>query len=349
MDDVVIIDEHTLRDKIYEVRGVKVMLDFELAEIYGYATKAFNQQIKRNIDRFPDDFMFQLSREELDDLVRSQFVTSRKTPFLGQSGGVRYLPYAFTEQGIYMLMTVLKGELAVEQSKALIRTFKDMKDYIIENQDMIGQHDFLKLSLFVTENFKENAVIRKELTELGNQMNEVMDRLSTVVDRSEIAPFLLDLGKPAEKREYLWYKKQPAKADVTLIDIYSQAKQSIHIIDDYISIKTLYLLQDVGEGVNITIFSDNKFNKLHAIDYCDFRSEFPHIKVQFIKTKGKSHDRFIILDFDTPEERVFHCGPSLKDAGKRISAITEHTDKMIKDCLNNAIKDMLGNPPLKLK
>ncbi|MBO4445433.1 MAG: ORF6N domain-containing protein, partial [Clostridia bacterium] len=195
----------------------------------------------------------------------------------------------------------------------------------------------------------ENVAIRKELVDIGNQLNEIMAKLSTVVDRSEIAPFLLDLGKPAEKREYLWYNNQPAKADVTLIDIYSQANHSIHIVDDYLSIKTLYLLQDIKEGVEVTVFSDNRYRKLHAIDYCDFRSEFPHIKVKFIKTKGKLHDRFIVLDFETSEERVFHCGPSFKDAGKRIAAITEDTGGIIQECLDNIIKDMLNNPPLKLK
>jgi len=99
--EIAIIDEHTLADKIYIIRGVKVMPDFELAEIYGYTTKAFNQQVKRNIEKFEEDFRFQLTREELDNLVRSQNVTSRETLFLGQSGGSRYLPYAFTEQGIY--------------------------------------------------------------------------------------------------------------------------------------------------------------------------------------------------------------------------------------------------------
>lgn len=107
------------------------MLDFELAEIYGYTTKRFNEQIKNNIERFDEDFRFKLTREEVNNL-RSNFSTS-------SWGGSRYLPYAFTEQGIYMLMTVLKGDLAIRQSKALIRTFKQMKDYIIENQDLIGE------------------------------------------------------------------------------------------------------------------------------------------------------------------------------------------------------------------
>ena len=97
------ITEELIKTKIHIIRGQQVMLDSDLAEIYGYTTKAFNQQVKRNKDKFPDDFMFQLSREEIEVMVRSQNVTSRNT-FQGQEGGTRYLPNAFTEQGIYMLM-----------------------------------------------------------------------------------------------------------------------------------------------------------------------------------------------------------------------------------------------------
>ena len=141
MDDkneIMIVDERSLRDKIHVIRGQQVMLDFDLAEIYGYTTKAFNQQVRNNADRFDDDFRFQLTREEVDDLVRSKYLTSPNSIFQGQTGGTRYLPYDFTEQGIYMLMTVLRGKLAVEQSKALIRLFKQMKDYIAENRQLVA-------------------------------------------------------------------------------------------------------------------------------------------------------------------------------------------------------------------
>ena len=128
--NITIIDETSIRDKIYEIRGVKIMLDFELAEIYGYDTKNFNRQVKNNVAKFEgDDFMFQLTREEVNDLVRCKIFTSRAdTLFKGQSGGSRYLPYAFTEQGVYMVMTVLRGDLAIRQSRALVMAFKSMKD-----------------------------------------------------------------------------------------------------------------------------------------------------------------------------------------------------------------------------
>lgn len=108
------------------------MLDADLAEIYGYSTKRFNEQVKCNIERFDEDFRFQLTREEYQSILRSEKPTS-------SWGGVRKLPYAFTEQGIYMLMTVLRGDLAILQSKAIIRLFKQMKDYIIaENRNLLG-------------------------------------------------------------------------------------------------------------------------------------------------------------------------------------------------------------------
>ena len=123
---IIVVNESMLKERIHVIRSQRVMLDFDLAEIYGYSTKAFNQQVKNNIDRFPDDFRFQLSREEVNYILRSKNLTS-------SWGGSRYLPYAFTEQGIYMLMSTLKGDLAVSQSIALVRLFKAMKDYLTEN------------------------------------------------------------------------------------------------------------------------------------------------------------------------------------------------------------------------
>ena len=113
-DEMMFVNHESLVKKIYIIRGQKVMLDFELAEIYGYSTKRFNEQVKNNADKFDEDFMFQLSQDEWE-ILRSKNSTSNSEQ---GSGGRRYLPYAFTEQGIYMLMTVLKGELATKQSKA---------------------------------------------------------------------------------------------------------------------------------------------------------------------------------------------------------------------------------------
>ena len=122
-----LIDENLLKSKIYTICGLKVMLDADLAEIYGYETRKFNEQVKHNIKKFDDDFRFQLSESEFTEL-KSNLMSKIWT---SSWGGVRKQPFAFTEQGIYMLMTVLRGEQAIAQSKALIRLFKQMKDYIV--------------------------------------------------------------------------------------------------------------------------------------------------------------------------------------------------------------------------
>lgn len=337
--EIAIINERTLRDKIYEIRGVKVMLDFELAELYGYSTKAFNQQVKNNIDKFDDDFRFQLTKEEYQ-ILRSKILTS-------SWGGTRYLPWCFTESGIYMLMTILKGDLAVQQSKALIRTFRAMKDYIIENRSLIGQHDYLRLSMQISDTQQTVHEIQNQLVEHEAKFNTVFEQLNDTVKRSEISPFMLDFSKPEEQREYLFLNGQPAKADETYIDIYSKANKTIDIVDNYIDIKTLRLLQGVKAAVFVNIFSDNIRNLLHARDYADFCTEFPNISVSFQTSGGIMHDRFIVLDFCTKDERMFHCGASSKDAGvSRMTAITELTDPAVKKSFANVIKQLKTNPPL---
>jgi hypothetical protein len=153
---IVEVNEKLLRERLYEIRGVKVMLDADLAVIYGYTTKAFNQQIKNNIEKFDDDFMFELSDEQVEDL-RSKNLTANL------SSKSRYNPHVFTEQGLYMLMTVLKGPLAARQSKSLIRTFKKMKDYILDNQSLIGHREVMQLSMQTAENTAEISKLRMDI------------------------------------------------------------------------------------------------------------------------------------------------------------------------------------------
>ena len=159
-EEIKICTAEEVESLIYHIRGVQVMLDADLAAIYGYSTKRFNEQIKNNIERFDEDFMFQLTEMEMQNL-RSKFSTS-------SWGGTRYRPYAFTEQGIYMLMTVLKGEVAVKQSKALVRVFKQMKDFVVENQNVINKRDYLRLSLQTAENardiLKSTFAVRRQKT-----------------------------------------------------------------------------------------------------------------------------------------------------------------------------------------
>ena len=151
------ITEELLKEKLYEVRGVKVMFDSDLAEIYGYETKNFNRQVKNNAKKFEgDEFMFRLTKTEFDEILRCKNFTS-------SCGGSRYTPYAFTEQGVYMLMTVLRGDLAIKQSRDLVRTFKKMKDYILGNQNLIGQREVMQLSIQTMENTTEISNLRMNL------------------------------------------------------------------------------------------------------------------------------------------------------------------------------------------
>ncbi|MBP3337897.1 MAG: ORF6N domain-containing protein [Lachnospiraceae bacterium] len=330
--EIVLVNRETVENKIYNIRGQKVMLDFELAEIYGYETRRFNEQVKNNIEKFDEDFMFKLTRSEVENLMSKKSTSSW--------GGRRKLPYAFTEQGIYMLMTVLKGDLAVQQSKALIRTFKQMKDYIIENQNLIGEREYLQLSMQVSDNIRTTMELRSDLNEVEEQMAEVMDNLSNVVTHSELSEVMNEFGEPHIKRGYLVLNGQPFMADLAYYEIYSQAKATIFIIDNYIGLKTLELLISCKRGIDITIFSDNLAKGLRKNVYNDFCKEYPKLNINIKQTGGIFHDRYIIIDYDTDNEKIFHCGASSKDAGSRVTSILEVLDTinyhpMIDGLLNN--------------
>ena len=341
-DEIMLVNQESLAEKIYIIRGQKVMLDFELAEIYGYETKRFNEQVKNNIEKFDDDFRFQLTKEEWENL-RSKISTSKSET---GSGGRRYLPYVFSEAGIYMLMTVLKGELAVKQSKALIRTFKQMKDYIVENQGLIGQREFLQLSMQITSNVVEMQDLRRDLMNVEDKVAGLVDNLGSVVHKSELSELILDLSNPQLKYGFLLLNGEPIEANLAYKDIYSIAKKSIYIVDNYIGVKTLVLLKDIPSSVEITIFSDNVGKGIHTLEYQDFCKEYPFRKIKFQKSGGEFHDRYIIIDWNTDKQRIYHCGASSKDAGQRITTISEVVDQVV---YADLINKLLKNPILKLK
>lgn len=328
-NEIMVIDEKTLKDKIYLIRGVQVMLDFDLAEIYGYTVSAFNQQVKRNINRFPEDFMFRIEPDELPASLKSQNV------ILNDSGNrrgmhMKKMPNAFTEQGIYMLMTVLKGDLAIEQSKTLIRLFKSMKDYIVENQQlMITQRDYVALADKVNSNSKDIEEIK-----------------SNMVTKTDLSDFMKLFDSGIEHEEILILDGEPFKADVAYQKIYRSAKKSIIVIDDYIGAKTLQHLIHARPEVQLTIISDNKLKLLKLSEYNDFLTEYPTMTIDFITTQDRTHDRYIILDNETEDMKVYHCGASSKDAGKRITTIARLMDT---DTYKAAICTLLSNPPLVLR
>ena len=312
-DEVVLIDETSIQDKIYFVRGQKVMLDFDLAEIYGYTTTRFNEQVKNNIEKFDVDFMFELTKQEFENLMSKKSTSSW--------GGRRKLPKVFTEQGIYMLMTVLRGELAVKQSKALIRTFKKMKDYIIDNRDLIGQREYIQLSIQTAENIRDISKLKLDIGSVEKQMSDVMNQLSDVVTKSDLADMMNSFVD--DDNGWLMYNAKYCTADLAYSEIYMQAKKTIYVVDNYIGLRTLVLLKNAPDGVDITLFSDNVGGSLHDIEYKDFCAEYPTVKMVLKRTCGTCHDRFIVLDYGTADERVFLCGASSKDAGARVTCIVE--------------------------
>ena len=315
-------------DLIYIVRGVQVMLDSDLAGIYGYTTKAFNQQVKNNIEKFDEDFRFQLTKKEYEEILRSKKLTLKidvthnesthstnksnlKSKNLTSSwGGKRKLPYVFTEQGIYMLMTVLKGELATTQSKTLIRTFKRMKDFVIDNRPLLGNNDILQLSVQTTQN-------TADIAEIKNNM----------VTKTDLAKVIHDFTNPQTRHEYLILNGETVDANIAYSTIYGAARHTVYVVDNYIGLKTLVLLKNASANVKIIVFSDNIGKGLHQSDYDDFTKQYPNISLDFRRTNGMFHDRYIILDYNTPTERIYHCGASSKDSGKKVCTIIEVEDK----------------------
>lgn len=305
------LNEDLIASKIYIIRGQKVMLDFELAEIYGYETKRFNEQVKNNIERFDEDFRFRLTKEEYDLILRSKKSTAQIWT-VGNKGGRTSLPYAFTEQGIYMLMTVLKGDLATKQSKTLIRLFKTMKDYLVENNNMLTQKDYLNLFKLINNN---------------------SDRIKELEDEFKLFSKVIN-------SHYLILNGERIEGDIAYQEIYRIANKSIYIIDDYIDIKTLQLLKSVKDDIEIMIFSDNKSrNNLNSNFINDFIND-TGFNIQFKKNNNKFHDRYIIIDFDTESETIFHCGASSKDAGKRITTITRIEEQNL---YKDLIKEIIDN------
>ena len=337
LDSTVIeVTEEYLKDRLYDIRGKRVLLDADLAEIYGYDTKGFNRQVKNNIEKFDGDFMFELTDEELEYL-RCKNCTANI------SSKSRYNPHVFTEQGLYMLMTVLKGPLAVKQSKALIRTFKKMKDYILENLNLIGQRELLQLSMETANNRIEISKINSDMISLEKQISDVAEGLKDVVTKSELADMMNSFISDDDEK-WLMYNAKFSSADEVYESIYRQAKSSIYVVDNYIGLRTLVHLKNSPAGVDIILFSDNVGNnKLHNIEFTDFCKEYPAINISMQKTGGIFHDRFIVLDYGTADERVFLCGASSKDAGARITSIVEDygTAKY-----NSVIAALLKNSPL---
>ncbi len=295
-NEISILEENSIRSKIHVIRGQQVMLDFDLAQIYGYETKNFNRQVKNNIERFDSDFMFQLSDSEFEEILRCKNFTS-------SWGGTRYNPYAFTEQGIYMLMTVLKGDLAVTQSKMLIRTFKEMKYFIQNNSHIFAELDNIKNHLL------ESDLHHKETDKKIKELFSLMDKYNI------------------KETQGIFFQGQIFDAYAKFESFLSAAKKEIILIDNYVDLSILQRLAKKKKGVNVTIYTDPK-TKLTTLDIQAFNNQYPTLTVNHTT---KTHDRFLIIDKTT----IYHIGASLKDLGKKCFGFTVFDPNFIPMILKN--------------
>ena len=317
--DFSLIDENLLKSRIYTIRGVKVMLDVDLAEIYGYQTRKFNEQVKHNIEKFDNDFRFQLSDSEFTEL-KSNLMSKIWT---SSWGGVRKLPFAFTEQGIYMLMTVLRGERAIAQSKALIRLFKQMKDFIVaENRQLIGNAGISEIALQTAQNTSVLAEHSIGIKVLSGEVHNIHEHLGKV-DQS-LQKVMENFIDPSTYKHFLFFDGQKLEADVAYMKIYGIAKKSITIIDNYVGVKTLDLLRGIAKGVSVTIYSEEWGDeKITPAIKADFEKARPDVSLNIDRPNRKFHDRYIFLDYGLPREKLFLCGASSKDAGNKVTTIMQ--------------------------
>ena len=301
---IAIINEQDIKNMVYEIRGQKVMLDFDLARIYGYETRYFNRQVQNNADRFPSTFRFKLSKEEAETILMCKNFTS-------SWGGTRKLPYAFTEHGVYMLMTVLKGELAVKQSIALIKAFKALKDSALA-MGMAMPNDLIPIRL---------GALEEKVESQGKEIAGVREELSAIVGQFS----------EESQKEGLFLDGQRVKASLAYRDIYAQAKKNVLVLDDYVGPATLEYLEACRPGVVITLFSDNASKPgIGPTDIENFKEDTKgECPLAIIPTHRKLHDRFILLDYGLPKERAFHCGCSSKDAGRAVAMMMEIGDPAV--------------------
>jgi hypothetical protein len=289
-----------ITNKIYSIRNQQVMLDEDLAFLYGVQTKVLNQAVKRNPERFPEDFCFKITREESNilrsqivtlnalhgdnnaelstNLLRSQIVTSKG------KGGRQYLPHAFTEQGIAMLSAVLKSDIAIKVSISIMNAFISMRRIIADNAEVYVRLD---------------AVERKQI-----QTDQKIEKvLNAYAAQNTIPP------------EKIFFDGEVFDAHALVSQIIRTADRRIILIDNYIDETVLQLFTKRKDGVAVSIFT-KKISQTLKQDIDKFNTQYPPIE---IKVFDKSHDRFLIID-DTD---VYHFGASLKDLGKKWFAVTK--------------------------
>lgn len=268
------------------IRGQQVMLDRDLAVLYRVETRVLNQAVKRNLERFPEDFMFQLTKEEFENW-KSQFVTSKSIIM-----GARKLPHAFTEQGIAMLSSVLKSKTAVDVNIRIMRAFVSMRRFIAINSQLVQR-------LETIEYHQLEMKQHQEITD--KRIDEVFKRLD-----ANIPPM-----------QGVFYDGQVFDAYRFVSDLIRKAKRSIVLIDNYVDETVLTLLDKRTSGVSATIYTQ-QINAQLQLDINRHNTQYPAIEVNIFK---RSHDRFLCIDDD-----VYHIGASIKDLGKKWFAFSKMED-----------------------
>ena len=292
-----IIKTDDIQGKIYTIRGVQVMFDNDLANLYNVENKRLNEQVKRNINRFPERFMFQLTKNELDNILRSQTVTSENDDAIlrsqfatskEQRGGRRYLPYVFTEQGISMLSAVLKSETAVNVSIQIIDAFVEMRKFILNNANIFNRLDTIE---------KRQIGYQIETDQKFNQIFKALE------------------DKSAQPTQGIFYNGQIYDAYTFVSDLIRTAKSTLTLIDNYIDDTVLTLFTKRNENVDFHILTKT-ISKQLKLDIDKHNQQYKYVRVQKF---DKSHDRFLIID----DKTVYHFGASLKDLGKKWFAFSK--------------------------
>lgn len=268
-----------LPNYIFAMRGLQVVLDRDLALFYNVETKVLNQAVKRNIERFPEEFRMQLTADEYEYLLRSQFVTSRDI-----HGGDRYLPFAFTEQGIAMLSAVLRSSIAVKISIEIMKAFVVMRQQL-SNNNLI--------------NSRLASIEQKQLV-----ADTRFEQLFTALEANNPIP-----------KQGLFFDGQTFDAHLFVSQIIEQAERSIILIDNYIDHSILSLFTKRKAGVKITIYTRNLTPGL-TLDTLKFNQQYGDLEIIELR---EAHDRFVIID----NEILYHVGASLKDLGKKWFAFSK--------------------------
>ena len=246
-----------IKNLIYNIRGKQVILDSDVAMLYHYETKKINQAVKRNIDRFPERFCFQLTEEEFSNL-RSQFVTLNENIARGKHR--KYLPYVFTEQGIAMLSGLLKNDIAIQVSINIMDAFVEMRKFLMLNGQV----------------FERLTHVEYKLLEHDKKFDKVFN----------------ELQKEENIKQQIFFDGQIYDAYSIIIDIIKKANKKILIIDNYVDDSILKMLAKKKNNVEVVIFTSDKSN-IQNLDIQKFNKEYPILKLA--KT-NKFHDRFIVID-----------------------------------------------------